>query len=365
MASQTSRVAQSSLQSFWSSLSPSRDEKKIEDTEASIESSIKTAKKVGNWIVENRAGLAFLTGLVMVPSQFLGPNAEKSNEIIIRASRSKEFKLERFEVLVGDDFSLGGVLYFPKNWNPKDKSRCVLYHNPNGITVSGYFEMGILSWTPAEIVKVFNCPVVMYDYRGTGLSENACSSSLAFRPTYETVVVDGEAALQFALSRFESVKVMGSSLGGGVATASLERHLKRTPADSKRVSLFNHDSFSTTTRVAMPNWPNVGYYTGWAIGGLLDAETPMKSLIHRDISIIILCHKKDPVIPESARMAEYVKSLWRGSRNVSIIYSSRIGHANLSEDMSYDLRRVVEIPPAVSQVLEKNREKIVLDELDG
>ena len=309
-----------------------------ESAGAFLPSSVPSIVGTVNSAIENRGGFAWLTGLVMVPSQFLCPKAAVANQVIAEAAESGNGKIERFSLPVkGTDTSVEGVIYYPRDWNQSDCSRSVLYHNPNGATVSRFFKDGRLSWTPAEILKLAKCPIVMYDYRGTGLSsENRCMGSLAFRPTYATIAVDGETVLRFALEHFQSVNVIGSSLGGGVATISLERHLKANSADAGRVSLTNHDSFSTTPQVVMPGWPRTANWVGWALGGLLDVETSMKSLVGRGISITVLCHDQDPIIPRGARMAEFIERLPR-KRNVSVIHSPEYGHANLSQDMVREL----------------------------
>jgi len=294
-----------------------------------------------NWLVENRGGFAWLTGLLLIPSQFLGPNAESSNEKIAQVAQRGTFKIRKFSLPVaGSSASVKGVVYYPKGWDPSDRSRCVVYHNPNGVTVSQFFEKGRLSWTPQEIMKWAQCPIVLYDYRGTGLSsEDHSFGSFAFRPTYESIVVDGEAVLRYAFKQSQSVKVFGSSLGGGVATVSLERHIEAHPVDARRASLFNHDSFSTTAKVVMPNWPVAADWLGWAVGGLVDAETSMKNLVEKEIPITVLCHEQDPVIPRGARMADWIESMpWK--RSVSLIYSPRYGHADLSQDMVLKLGRI-------------------------
>jgi len=307
---------------------------------SSIETSLKITSEKVDWLVENRGGFAKLTGFVLVPSQFLGPKAPRSEEILERAAKNGDFKIERFNVNVDWETSLQGVIYYPENWDPKNKNKCVLYHNPNGVTLAGYFRRGDLDWTPGEILKLANCPIIMYDYRGTGLSsENESCSSMQFRPTYESVVADGEAALYYALDLFKNVTVVGSSLGGGVATVSLDRHLKAKPEDANRVQLYNHDSFTNTPRVVMPNWPRTADWAGWAAGGLLEARHAMANIIGRKIPVTILCHTADPVIPRGARMAEYVHTLEK-MENVKVIYSPYQEHASLTPDMVRELGRI-------------------------
>lgn len=307
---------------------------------AFLSSVYKETMKKAHWMVENRGGLACVLGLVMVPSQLSCPGYKKSNKIIEKAAQSKGFTLEKFSLPLDGNTALRGVIYYPENWDPQDKSKCVLYHNPNGVTISGYLKEGELSWTPAEIVKLSNCPIILYDYRGTGISSDKSGRScLGFRATYESVVVDGEAALCHALQSFSSVKVVGSSLGAGVATASLDRHLTKKPEDSSKVALFNHDSFSTTPRVIFPYLPRIADAVGVVLGGMLDAATPMQNLIRKGIPITVLYHKQDPIIPKGSRMAEYVETLPRAS-NVSVIYSEEYGHANLSQDLCLFLGKI-------------------------
>lgn len=293
-----------------------------------------TMQKV-HLVIENRGGLACLLGLILVPAQYCCPGREKSEVFIERASQNEKCKIERFDVPVGENSLIRGVIVYPENWNPQDTSSCVLYHNPNAVTVSGYVKDGGLSWTPDEIVKLAQCPIILYDYRGTGLNQQ----NFAFGATYESIVVDGEAMLRHALKSFHFVKVIGSSLGAGVGTASLDRHLTKHPEDISRVSLMNHDSFSTTPRVIFPYLPKIADAVGHLLGGMLDAITPMKNLIEKGVQITILCHEKDPVIPKGARMAEWIDTL-PPSRNVSVIYSPENGHANLSQDMCRSLQKI-------------------------
>jgi len=313
-----------------------------ERVSSSVSSSIHSLVGSVNSVIENRGGFAYLVGLLLVPSQFLSPKAAEANQFITKAAKNQDCKIQRFSLPVkGGDTSVKGIIYYPKNWDPTDRSRCVVYHNPNGVTVSEYFGVGgHLEWNPAELLKLAKCPIILYDYRGTGLSsENKCLSFFGFRPTYATIAEDGETVLARAMENFQSVSMVGSSLGGGVATVALERHLKSHPLDSKKVRLINHDSFSTTPKVIIPNWPRIANFLGWALGGLLDAETPMRSLVGRGIPITLLCHNKDPVIPSGARMAEFVETL-PNKQNVSVIYSPNYGHADLSHDMVRKLNRI-------------------------
>ena len=296
-----------------------------------------------HWVIENRGGLAFLWSSVLVPSQYMCPNAQISNNIIDHTVKSNQIALEKFN-LSTNGRSIGGVIVYPPNWNRNDRSRCIVYHNGNGTSVSDFFKSGSFEGPPAQMIKSAQCPVILYDYRGTGLSSGNPKSS-KFYPTYASIVDDGESLLRLSLESFEKITILGSSLGGAVATASLARHLNcKIPSSSPhflapgRVRLINHDSFTTSTSVAFPNWPTISSWIGWMLGVLVDAATPMKSLINRNIPITILCHQNDPVIPFGARMANYIGTLPKNP-NVSIMYSPEYGHANLSRDMMQNLQR--------------------------
>lgn len=340
-----------SMRSLWKSIenvSESMSEISRSSSSSSsslLSSSYESSAKSVNWMITNRGGFAIVAGLLMVPSQFLGYDDSTSLEIVEKATKRAEENtagIESFNLSIDENSSVNGIIYYPKSWDLKDNFRCVFYSNPNGITIPGYFDENYdLSFTPKDLAKIYKCPIVMFDYRGTGLSQDSESiSSSKFRPTYASIAQDGLAALQHALKKFKSVEVWGSSLGGGVATVALDRHLEKYPEDEKKVKLYNHDSFSTTAQVVMPNAPKTANTIGWLTGGLLDAQTPMKKLIDRGIHVIILCHSEDPVIPKGARMIEYVDSLAKTALNVSKMISPDYGHANLSSDMLEYLHKI-------------------------
>lgn len=293
-------------------------------------------------LIENRGGLANLVGLLIVPSQFACSKAQESNETIDYAASYIKAKIEKFHLKVNSgNTTVSGIIYYPEGWDQSDTSLCVVYHNPNLATTAKYFDDGDLSHVPGELLELTKCPIIMYDYRGTGLSsDNTWLDTVTFHPTYESIVADGEAVLKYAFSKFDFVKIVGTSLGGGVATVALDRHLlKENLNDATRTDLVNHDSFSTTPRVIIPNNHDVADCLGGAVGGLLDAETSMKNLIDRNVPIVILCQRHDFVIREGARMAETVENL-PPKQNVSIIDNQGHGHGNLSNEMLSRLNKV-------------------------
>ena len=301
----------------------------------------KVNKKIKSAII-NRCGLAFYVGKLLVPSQQTCPNAQKSLEIIDQAAEAVAGRIEKFYLPIDQDL-ITGLIYYPPGCDRADRSRCVIHCHGNGATLSDYFKTGKLEYTPAELSKLSGCPIIMYDYRGTGLSSVDRTGSKV-RPTYESIVDDGGKVLHFALEKFNNITIVGSSLGGAVATISLARHLNRqTPSTNPyfapgRVRLANVGSFTTSTSVFLPKWPTIGPWVGWAIGGFVDAATPMKALIEQNIPIIVLCHQNDHSIRRGARMAELVSAL-PPKPNVSVFYSQKEGHSNLSEDMLERLKQ--------------------------
>ena len=288
-----------------------------------------------HWMIENRFGLAKIAGIPMVPSQVLPwlcknrpamfppdfpkfPDLQESREIVNKACKFKninDFQTEPLQIKQASGI-LHGVICYPPDWD-QNNSQCILYNNPNGVVLTQLLDMGYLDpeSVPGLIQSKKKCPVILYDYRGTGINKSEGRLGNLPFSTYETVVQDGLAALECALDRFEHVYVAGSSLGGGVATASLARHLEaRGGADDSRVELLTHDSFTTTPRVLMPERPVLADFLGWLVGGKLDAETPMRELVKRRVSVIALNNRYDGVIPKGARMSEFLQSLYGEGR---------------------------------------------------
>jgi len=284
-----------------------------------------------HWMIENRGGMAFFTGLLIVQSQF-GPSSEENERIIDEASHHAPFKIEKFRLPVKDGTTISGIIYYPPGWNPEDKSRCVAFHNPNGANIADFFDNRRLAWTVGDVVALRQCPIVMYDYRGAGLSQDNYRGSLKFYPTYASIVEDGVVALAYVLKHFETAEVWGSSLGGGVAAKALALHLKANPDHVNRVEILSHDSFSTTSRVIIPGWPRTADWLGWTVGGHIDAEAAIIELVAKGVKVTILCHTDDPVIPAGARMADRTETPVLKNR-VRVICCPGRGHAFLTRDM--------------------------------
>lgn len=285
-----------------------------------LSSSASSSAESVNWVLKERGGLAKIAGLVVVPSQFLGPDLATCRKLIEREA------VESI-VIEGNGVEIHGVILYPPNFDKSNKTKCILYNNPNAITVPEYFFYGFdRNSPPYHILRNNQCPIIMYDYRGTGLSREE-NTSIPTMPSANTITIDGNTALAYAMSRFDHVDVWGSSLGGGVATVACGNYINEFPDQANRITLYNHDSFTTTGKVKLHK--SIASLAS-TVGANLDAETPMYELAAHKVKIVILCHMNDPVIKAGARMSEIVPKL---KGDVTLILSDREGHANLSSDM--------------------------------
>lgn len=279
------------------------------------------------WFIHERGGLAKVAGIALVPSQYLGPGLESGNRRLQLVDKTLPYgfceKMEKIEITGDRGMKIYGIILYPKGWVPSH-SKCIVYNNPNAVTVPEFFDYN--DSTPFLVMQQTKCPIIMYDYRGTGISrENE-------RPSAHTVTTDGHTVLNYALSRFENADVWGSSLGGAVATVACDAYLAKHPQHVGRISLYNHDSFTTTGKVVLHRYLN---FLATLVGVNIDAESAMRRLAKRGLNTTILCHRNDPVIGKGSRIAEIVPNL-RG--NIRLIDSLEYGHANLSNDMLHALR---------------------------
>lgn len=299
---------------------------------------ISKIKNAIRWMIHERGGFAKIVGSILVPSQYLGPSVLKSNTIVEEFDRDLGMngvkQMERIELSLGEGRTLRGIILYPVESTGK-MSKCIVYNNPNGITVPEFLTYSQYNGNvPFQLMNKMQCPIILYDYYGTGISRSAHGSREGFqsfsfieRPSAYTISQDGLAILEYAMERFSQVDIWGSSLGGGVATIVCERYLNKHPQDTHRLRLFNHDSFTTTGKVVLP-----AYLSGIATlaGANLDAESSIYKLGKRGLPITILCHNKDPIIPPGARMAEIAHKI---TGKVTLIESPSHQHAALTADM--------------------------------
>ena len=341
-----------------------RDRKKEPEVKTSLFSRvISVVLYPFKWLLENRFGLAKLAGAALVPSQFERVcdselSALQANELCQTTFDDKR-SYERVSVKDGDT-ELEAVICYPPGWHHKEceTADCVVFNNPNGITVAGLFNLDNTlneSFLPGAIQQIKACPVILYDYRGTGMNK----TSSAPWPTANTIVKDASAVLKYAAERFRfgHLTLAGSSLGGGVATASLERVLNESDSlTPDRVSLINHDSFTTSGRVVIPRFPRFADALAWLLGGNLNALKPMKKLINRKVSITVINNLGDHVIPHGARMLESVREMGDRPHIKTVDDCVPKVHAILTEKIYRELSESLGRPcPAASRSVEDEK----------
>ncbi len=263
------------------------------------------------WLTENRLGVAKLIGRILVPSQFSSVcDSSESKHLVSQLCDQSTEDGPRFEVIPVNDGNteLKAMICYPSGWDKQENknSRCIVFNNPNGMLTHNFFKNGKLQklMLPGYLQQDRKCPIIFYDYSGTGLNQTETSSW----PTSKTITNDGCAVLKTALEKFQHVEVTGTSLGGGVATTSLEKVMSEDSSiEPERVNLISHDSFTTSPRVVLPRLPKLADTLGWLVGGSLNAEKSMQKLIDRKVSITVLSNLDDKMIRKGARMADFAR----------------------------------------------------------
>ena len=147
------------------------------------------------------------------------------------------------------------------------------------------------------------------------------------------------------LPGIDNITLAGSSLGGSVAIVAPERCLSNLGEDEairtkKRLTLVNHDSYSTTSRVVIPQFPKFADTLGWLCGTHIDAATPMKQLVeYHKLNTIILSRESDHTIRKGSRMYETFAKASAKESHLSWHHSDLPGHSGLSKDQAASLRR--------------------------
>jgi hypothetical protein len=302
-----------------------------------------------NWMFKTNFGVSKLVGVRLISAQLHILHAQQQSRKIIdtvcNAEQADGCRFEKISMSYGS-VNLSGVICYPPGWDANENSDCILYHNPNGHTISQFFSNnklattdegqvdGVITDTPGNMQKLKNCPIILYDYRGTGINKTEGIWYYLPTATAETAIEDGITALHYALTRFSgNVIILGSSMGGGIATVSLANYLDATD-DCKniesRVTIINHDSYTTTSCVMIPQYPNLANTLGSWLKSQIDAQEAMECLSKRTVKILVLAHGKDNIIPKGARMITFFPV--ESSTTTSSFTSERFGHANLSAD---------------------------------
>ena len=328
---------------------------------------ISQCKSFAGWMIENRLGLSKLLGCRLVSAQYRYLFSAKAHfpatsQAIIDsacdATHEDGFRTEKITLSHGAT-TLCGVICYPAGRQSTPSSDLIIFNNMNGTTISNFFDKDRLASTshglpdgeptetPGNIQRILGCPVLLYDYTGTGINKRAGLLRHAPAATGETVIRDAMAVLHTALNQpgIDNIILMGSSLGGGVATVALERYLSNLSEDEairtkKRLTLINHDSYSTTSRVVIPQFPEFADTLGWLCGAHIDASTPMKQLVeYHKVNTVILSRQSDHTIRKGSRMYEMFANTSAKESHFSWHHSELPGHSGLSVDQAAFLRK--------------------------
>ncbi|MDX8431667.1 MAG: hypothetical protein SNF33_07710 [Candidatus Algichlamydia australiensis] len=247
---------------------------------------------------------------MLTPSEAikLESSAKESCLLMSRVQEDWRSQLEECKIKISNSRDLTGYLLYPDSWDRLNKSKCVVFNTRCDFTIAQQFNDNG-HWTAARVAEVAECPVLLYDYAGSGLNYDVSarddSTSLKTSATYQSIVVDGVGALSHAFDLgFKEVINWGIALGGGVAACATQKYLEKHPDKWANITVVNHDSFTITPLVYLPNLGWVADRADSSVKGSLDAATPMKKLAERGVKILILYHEIDCVIPEQARMKE-------------------------------------------------------------
>ena len=135
------------------------------------------------WLKDNRAGLAFLSGKLIVPSQFFTPSDHKKTISILQAAFRGQIK--PFELFVADETYVRGVVVYPFIYDQSNRARCVINNHGNATLIDHYWHESVSKMVsgdekqctetifrpgcvPDALLNTFNCPIVLYDYRVRG-----------------------------------------------------------------------------------------------------------------------------------------------------------------------------------------------------
>ncbi len=242
----------------------------------------------------------------------------------------------QFTLGTKDGGLLNGVVIPPTQ--PLNTRHCIFYSNPNAQTTGEHFDpSGVLypPTLPAVCAKALQCPLVMYDYRGTGMS----NTNPYFSATPETLVEDGTLILESLTKQYDHIYVVGTSLGGAVATASLANVLAKSPALKSKFHLINHDSFSSTHKIfRLFGSQTLSEWIAKSQNVFFDVREAMKKVLAQKVPVLVINHTKDPVIPELAQMSTFILDKCKNPPSVTLFQSPEKAHATMPPNIGQTLR---------------------------
>lgn len=289
------------------------------------------AERTVTWEVQAKGSTGQIAAMPLIPSPNQGPDASFYGRSLRAALRlfpdnlvgsAKKVEIQQ------NGIKFTCVILYPKGFDVSNKSKCVLYNNPNGVTVDQLLKDGFdpLS-APYKIFKKTACPMILYDYRGTGVNQKPEADIM---PNQFNVILDGISALNYAIEEFQEVAVWGSSLGATVAAIACDLYLAEHPDQRDNLSLYSIDGYTSTKAVILPqrilDIPHVQAPS-------INAKSAESNLIEQKVKVVALCHLADFVITQEARLFNPMKP----NPSVKYISSPKYGHGNLTDDMLNEL----------------------------
>jgi hypothetical protein len=294
-------------------------------------------KSTFNWLREYNFGISKLLAYRLVSAQVTSipwfgiRSPEIGRKIIDQLCNSVDQNSYQFEKITvpnieGNEY-LTAVICYPPNWDKTNNSECIVYNNQNGTTISQHIadnklvttadgdSIGTPRDTPGNYQAYKKCPIILYDYKGTGINQDTGFSRILPTADAKTIANNAEDVIRYGLSKFKKVHVLGSSMGGYAANKGVAQHLENINDNytasqvAKQIHIINHDSFSGTSETLIPAFPNFAKRLGCFLGAHADSISPMLQLMKYPLTIDILSHQDDKTIPRGARMIDAIDEI--------------------------------------------------------
>jgi hypothetical protein len=276
-----------------------------------------------------------ILGYLILPSQSLY-NHQKLNSNL--DTRLFDYVDNFKKIQINENgIKLNIIICSPSDREDKNNNRCSILCNPNASTAYHFAAEIVdppgMKSRPSIASAIFEKgTVILWDYPNTGIN---CDINEENVVAEDQIINSAEAVIQYANKNYDNVDILGLSLGGGVATVSLERFLtKNKDVDHSKFQVAVFNSFTTIPSVVLPDSFKISSFLGWLVGVGMDSETAVKYLISHNICTIIYNNSNDNVIPARARLASSVESNDQNNENLFVFteLSRRYRHMDFGDN---------------------------------
>ena len=256
-----------------------------------------------------------LVGWILAPSQFKSKQYQaryqKKLERFCEPDRHGWHRCETLSIPTKDGRPLKALVHYPPGWDPQKnkESHCVLLNNHLGFnSLSAFFSSGKINpkSLPGFLQLARQCPLVLYDYSGTGFNKAGSTSTV----TDSSIVQDGCDVLAQIAGQFGHVETVGTCMGGMVATESLARAVSEGRLPDGNVELVSLDAFTSLMERSLQYWPQFADATHQvldldkALDMDFDGPKAMQTLMDHGVKVTVLNNQCDDFVPKPARMSE-------------------------------------------------------------